>query len=102
MKIKTGMFGIACVTSVVIAFEKIELVNSSGAVSPAARATARTPPVMMPLKAVGRMIPITVLQRLTPSARLASRSEDGTSSSTSCAARAISGSITIASPTAPA
>ena len=48
------------------------------------------------------MMPSTVRQRETPSARLASRSLSGTSNNTSCVARVTSGSITIASANAPA
>ena len=96
------MLGIECETSVVTALEKIDVVKSSGAVSPAARATASTVPVTMPPNAVGKMTPSTVRQRLTPRARLASRRSLGTSSRTSCAARATRGSITIASATEPA
>src|SRR5262249_24626154 len=102
VKIRTGMFGIDFVTSVDTAGLKIEQVKSRGAVSPAARATASTAPVRMPPSVVGRITPVTLRQRLTPSARLPSRSADGTSSNVSCAARATSGSITIASAKAPA
>ena len=90
------MFGSACVTSVLTAGLKIEHVNSSGAVSPAARATAITVPVRIPPSVVGKTTPTVVRQRLTPSARLASRSDCGTRRSTSCEARATSGSMTIA------
>ena len=51
----------------------------------------------MPPRAVGSTTPRTVRQRLTPSASAASRRPVGTSSSTSCVARAISGSMMIAS-----
>ena len=88
--------------SVLSAGLKIEHVKSSGAVSPATRAIAITVPVRTPPTAVGRMTPTTVRQRLTPSARLASRSAEGTSNSTTCVARATSGSITTARANAPA
>ncbi len=79
----------------------IEEVKRSGAVSPAMRARARIVPVMMPPTAAGRTIEATVLQRLTPRPRLASRSERGTSASTSAVAREIIGIIMIASANAP-
>ena len=50
MKIWTGMFGSACARIRWIVLGKIDVVNSSGAVSPAARATASTVPVRMPPK----------------------------------------------------
>ena len=102
MKISTGMFGSAFVTSVWTLFAKIELVKSSGAVSPAARAIARTVPVRMPPTLEGRITPSTVRQRRTPSARLASLSVEGTRSSTSWVARAMRGSMITASANAPA
>ena len=75
---------------------------SIGAVSPAARATASTVPVTIPPSALGMTTPITVRQRLTPSASAASRNWLGTSSSISCVARAISGSMMMAREIAPA
>ena len=75
--------------------------KSSGAVSPATRATAITTPVRMPPIAVGRTMLTVVRQRVTPSARLASRRLRGTISSTSCVARATIGSISTASENAP-
>ncbi len=71
-------------------------VSSTGAVSPAARATARIVAVTMPLEAVGRITPRIVRQRATPSASAASRSVPGTRRSDSILARAISGTSTIA------
>jgi hypothetical protein len=68
VKIVTGMLASACVGSVLTWFAKMEEVKSSGAVSPAARATARIVPVRMPPRAAGRTIPSVVRQRLTPSA----------------------------------
>src|SRR4051794_5976773 len=68
-------------------------VNSSGAVSPAARATASIVPVMIPGSAVGSTTRRTTCQRGAPRARAASRSDCGTSSSTTSAARATTGSI---------
>ena len=96
------MFAIECVTSVETVLEKIEVVNSRGAVSPAARATARTVPVTIPPKAVGRMTPSTARHRLTPSAKQPSRNALGTSKRTSWAARATSGNMTMESATEPA
>ena len=52
---------------------KTEVVRISGAVSPAARATARTVEVTIPPRALGRITVSTVRQRLTPSASAASR-----------------------------
>ena len=78
---------------------KTEQAKISGAVSPAARATASTVEVTIPPSALGRMTPSTVRQRLTPSASAASRRLLGTSSSTSWLPRAISGSSMIASAT---
>ena len=71
--------------------------NSIGAVSPAARATATMVAVTIPPTAVGRITVRTVRVREAPSAMLPSRSVDGTSSSTSSVARAINGSMMIAS-----
>ena len=56
----------------------------------------------MPPIAVGSTTPKTVRHRLTPSARLASRSPPGTSASTSWVARATIGTIRIESANAPA
>ncbi len=81
---------------------KTEVMRISGAVSPAARATASTVAVTIPPSALGRMTLSTVRQRLTPSASAASRRLLGTSSSTSWLPRAISGSMMIASATEPA
>ena len=97
----TGSVGKALVTSVETWFAAIEEVKRSGAVSPATRATAITTPVRMPPIAVGRMMLTVVRQRVTPSARLASRRLRGTISSTSCVARATMGSISTASENAP-
>ena len=76
---------------------KNELSSSSGAVSPAARAIASTAPVMMPETQAGSTMPSVVRQRLMPSASAASRWVCGTSRSTSCVERAISGTMMIAS-----
>src|SRR3954452_16941051 len=66
LKIVTGMFGTACEGSVCTRSGKIEVVKRSGAVSPAARATASSAPVIMPLSAVGRITDSVVRQRLAP------------------------------------
>ena len=50
-----------------------DVVKSSGAVSPAARAIASVVPVRIPLKVVGMITPTIVRHLLTPSARLPSR-----------------------------
>ena len=102
VKIVTGSDGSAWAGSHTTALAKIDEVKRSGAVSPAARATASVVPVRMPLSVVGRTTPSTVRQRLTPRARLASRSETGTRASTSCAARETSGNMMIASAIDPA
>ena len=96
-----GSVAIACRGSVVTTvLTKIEHVKSSGAVSPAARATATMVAVTIPPTAVGRITVRTVRVREAPSAMLPSRSVDGTSSSTSSVARAIKGSMMIARPSA--
>ena len=82
--------------------EKTEVVNSSGAVSPATRATPSTAPVISPPIAVGSTMRVTIRQRRRPSASPASFSDPGTSASTSCAERATIGNSTIASASAPA
>ena len=69
----------------------------NGAVSPAARATARITPVTIPARASGRTTPVMVRQRLTPSASAASRRLIGTRAMTSWLARVTSGSMMIAS-----
>ena len=70
-----------------------------GAVSPATRAIASIVPVTIPPSDAGTTTLTTVFQRRAPSAALASRSELGTSVSTSCVERAISGISMIASAT---
>ena len=54
VKIASGSDGSACVTSPEILLAATDEVKSSGAVSPATRATASTTPVRMPPIAVGR------------------------------------------------
>ena len=76
-------------------------VNSSGAVSPAARAIASRMPVSRPGSAVGSTILKITFQRGAPSASADSRSEPGTSSSTTSAARVTTGSISSDSAKAP-
>ena len=70
---------------------------NSGAVSPAARAIARIAPVRIPPSAVGRITVRIERHRSIPSASVASRSDPGIVSRTSCEVRAINGNITIAS-----
>jgi len=67
-KMITGTEATEIYGSVVTTCPKIEHVNSRGAVSPAARATARVVPVTMPPIAVGRTTPSTVRHFETPSA----------------------------------
>src|SRR5581483_6279078 len=80
----------------------IDDVKRSGAVSPATRATASVVPVTIPPIVCGRTTLSVVRQRGTPSARLASRSEFGTSARISIVARETSGSIRQASANEPA
>ena len=80
----------------------IEDVKRSGAVSPATRATASVVPVTIPPIVCGSTTPSVVRQRLTPRASEPSRVDCGTSASTSCVARAISGIIRIESANEPA
>ncbi len=77
-------------------------VNSSGAVSPAARATASMIPVSTPGSAVRTTTESVVRQRRTPSASDASRSDAGTSFRISSVVRMITGIMMIASATEPA
>ena len=81
----------------IVVFEALKIPStiSSGAVSPAARATARMVPVAIPPAAAGRITPRIERQRSTPSASAASRSAPGIVQSTSCAVRAINGSMMI-------
>ena len=79
----------------------IAAVNSSGAVSPAARAIASSEPVIRPGSAVGRTTRRITRQRGAPSASAASRSESGTSTSTTSDERVTTGSISSASATDP-
>src|SRR3954471_10134910 len=76
-------------------------VNSSGAVSPAARATASSDPVTMPGSAVGSTIRKITFQRGAPRASAASRRESGTRFRTTSAERVTIGSISSASATEP-
>ena len=77
-------------------------VNSSGAVSPAARATASMTPVRMPGTAVGSSTIQTTWVRVAPMPMAASFIRDGTMRIASSAVRMIVGSIRIDSATAPA
>src|SRR3954454_20022314 len=65
-KMTSGTLGRACEGSVVSVGPKIELTNRSGAVSPRARATASSAPVIIPLRAVGTTTDTVVRQRLAP------------------------------------
>jgi hypothetical protein len=76
-------------------------VNSSGAVSPAARATASSTPVTSPEKAVGRTIEKITRQRGAPRASADSRSAPGTSRRITSAERVTIGSIRRARATEP-
>ena len=67
--------------------------NSSGAVSPAARATASSTPVTIPGSAVGSTTLKITRQRGAPSASADSRSAAGTSSRITSAERMTTGSI---------
>ncbi len=78
------------------------IVNSSGAVSPAARATASSTPDRMPGSAAGSTTVRMVRAWLDPSARLASRRSSGTSFSISSVERMTIGSIRQARARAPA
>jgi hypothetical protein len=80
----------------------LRAVKSRGAVSPAARATARSEAVTMPGSAVRRTTLRLVRQAGTPSASEASRSECGTSRMNSSVDRARGGIITSESAQAPA
>ncbi len=76
--------------------------NSSGAVSPAMRASASTTPVMMPGSAAGSTTVNTARARVAPSASAPSRIVPGTSSSSSSVVRAMIGIIMIPSAKPPA
>jgi hypothetical protein len=75
-------------------------VNSSGAVSPTARAMPSTTAVVTPLRAVGSTTDHTVRAREAPRDRLASRRPSGTSRSTTSTVRVIVGSMIIDSASA--
>ena len=77
-------------------------VKSSGAVSPATRATASSAPVRMPGSAVMSTICRLVRQRWNPRASAASRSELGTSLIISSVVRITIGTIRMARATEPA
>ncbi len=99
---RTGIEDSASLGLVEIRVEAIEEVNSSGAVSPATRATASSAPGDQPARG-GRhddrqhRAPARDAER-----EAASFSDAGTSASTSCAERATIGSMMIASANAPA
>src|SRR5581483_10900339 len=101
-KIASGTVWIACSGFQDVPVATREFTRSIGAVSPAARAAARTVAVITPPFACGRTMLSVVRQRGTPSPRLASRSDCGTSARTSIAERAMSGSMMIASANEPA
>src|SRR5437868_214873 len=100
-KIATGIVCSACAGFQLVWLPTSAEVKSSGAVSPATRATARTVPVRMPPTARGSTMLRVVRHCGTPGPRLASRSEFGTSASTSIVVRATNGSMRIASANAP-
>jgi hypothetical protein len=77
-------------------------VNSSGAVSPEMRASARMTPVRMPGSAAGTTTEKTARARVAPSARAPSRMLPGTSSSSSSVVRAMTGIIMMPSANPPA
>ena len=90
-----GIEASASVGSVFNSFPTSDEVKSSGAVSPATRAVARVAPVTIPPIVCGSTTLRVVRHLGAPSARLASRSESGTSASTSWVDRATIGSIRI-------
>ncbi len=77
-------------------------VNSSGAVSPAARATASITPVRMPGRAVGKITQVTTCVGVAPMPIAASRILAGTRLIASSAVSRIVGTIRSASATPPA
>src|ERR1700685_3610911 len=76
-------------------------VSSSGAVSPAARATPSSTPVTIPGSAVGTTMLRITRQRGAPSASADSRNAPGISSSTTSAERITTGSISSESAAGP-
>src|SRR5439155_10876271 len=78
LRIVTGSVGSAWWMLKEMAFAAIDVVKSSGAVSPAIRATEMTTPVRIPPIAAGRMMFHVVRHLVTPSARLAWRKLWGT------------------------
>ena len=99
MKIANGSVKSACDGSQLTTFAASDDAKMIGAVSPATRATASSVPVTIPPSDDGMTTLTTVFHLRAPSAALASRSETGTSPSTSCVDRAISGTSMIASAT---
>src|SRR5271166_2950632 len=77
-------------------------VNSNGAVSPAARASASMTPVRIPGKAVGRITLVTTCVGVAPIPIAASRIRDGTRLMASSAVSMIVGSMSNASAAPPA
>lgn len=101
LKIVTGRFAIGWLMS----SEKNwfdSAVNSSGAVSPAIRATASSTPVKIPLSDARSVIASTIRHFGVPSAMAASRSEFGTSFSMFSVVRITIGICSNASATTPA
>ena len=81
--------------SLVLKKRLLNAVNSSGAVSPAMRASASTMPVMMPGSAAGSTTLKTARARVAPSASAPSRIEPGTSRSSSSVVLAMIGIIIV-------
>ena len=80
---------------------KTPTVKSSGAVSPAMRATPRIVAVINPLRAAGTTTSATVFHCVAPIASPASRRSPGTKLRTSCAVRVTVGTIRIVSANPP-
>ena len=77
-------------------------VKSSGAVSPETRATARSTPVTMPLRAARQIICSVTRQRVSPRARPDSRRVSGTIMSMASVVRMTTGNMRMARATEPA
>ena len=99
---KIGRASIGLLKSPTLTSRLPRAVNSSGAVSPAARATASITPVRMPASPVRRTTDRTVRQAGTPRASDASRRSFGTSRMISSVVRMMTGIIRKASATLPA
>ena len=99
---KSGSASIGLLKSPTLMSRLPSAVNRSGAVSPAARATASMTPVRMPGRPVRMTTDRTVRQIGTPSASDASRSAPGTSLRISSVVRMMTGIMITASATPPA